>query len=234
MNRPYSPDTLFDLSLYAHARLFRDIIYPWEALSFLEEYLRETVTGNQRGSISSKAFIQDEETVDIGFGTIVEPGAYIKGPCIIGNHCVIRHGAYIRGNVITGNRCIIGHATEVKNSIFLDQAQAAHFNYVGDSVIGNRVNLGAGVKLANLLFNRKKIYIELFGTETGTNRRKLGALIGDDVQIGCNTVTAPGTIVAKRSRLFPMLHVGGYISEDQTVKINTQPYRMKNYAFSQS
>lgn len=225
---------LFDFDQYAHKKLFTESVNAWSALDNLPDYLKNFALGSIQGSVSSKAYLINPDEISIGIGSVIEPGAYIKGPCIIGNYCTVRHGAYIRGNVITGDHCVIGHSTEVKNSIFLNHAQAAHFSYVGDSVVGNHVNLGAGVKLANLLFSKKNIRIQLAGRLFDTKRRKLGAILGDYSQIGCNSVTNPGTILCKRSCVYPNINVAGIVAEDYVIKSNIEviAYPQKNYAFS--
>ncbi|MBI5184811.1 MAG: glucose-1-phosphate thymidylyltransferase [Nitrospinae bacterium] len=149
----------------------------------------------------------------IGEGTLLEPTAIIKASAIIGNHCEIRQGAYCRGNVIAGDHCTVGHATEIKNSIMMDHSEAGHFAYIGDSIIGSHVNLGAGTKLANLQFRSKKEKAE--GKKSGrirlkagdeildTGLRKLGAVIGDYCELGCNCVTSPGVILGQGSWVHP-------------------------------
>src|SRR5262245_10808764 len=135
-------DYFFDLSNYQHASLFAGSSKVWEILSQIHNYLAKQGTGKIRTEIPQGAFIVNQESVHIGQGTIVEPGAYIKGPCWIGENCVIRHGAYIRGDFICGNDCVVGHDTEIKNTVFLNHVHAAHFAYLGDSILGNHVNLG--------------------------------------------------------------------------------------------
>jgi NDP-sugar pyrophosphorylase family protein len=149
----------------------------------------------------------DGEDIEIGAGTIVEEGAYIKGPVIIGKYNEIRNGAYVRGEVITGNHCIIGHSSEVKSSVFLDGAKAPHFAYVGDSVLGANVNLGAGTKVSNLKITGDEIMIQTDEGNVATGLRKFGALIGDDVETGCNCVINPGTILGKKSMVYPCVAV---------------------------
>lgn len=141
--------------------------------------------------------------IKIGKGVLIEPGAMIKSPAIIGDHTEIRQGAYLRGNCLIGKRCVVGHATEVKHSIFLNDAKAGHFAYLGDSILGTRVNLGAGTKCANLRFLPGTISIRTDGTKFDTGLRKLGAIIGDDCQTGCNAVTSPGAILGPESLLLP-------------------------------
>ena len=148
----------------------------------------------------------------IGQGTVLEPTAIIKGRAIIGGLSDIRQGAYIRGNVLTGNKCIIGHATEVKNSVIMNHSELGHFNYVGDSIIGSYVNMGAGSKLANLQFRsseeKKEGFIRpiflKYGEKTiDSKRSKLGAILGDNVELGCNVVTFPGSLVGKGCIVYP-------------------------------
>lgn len=188
----------FDLSSFQHATLFEET-FVWETLKRIKVYLSTMQLGRIQGVVEDGAILVNPEKISLGKGSRIESGAYVKGPCFIGEDCEVRHGAYIRGDLITGNHCVIGHATEVKNAVFLDHAHAAHFAYVGDSILGNRVNLGAGVKCANFRFDGKNIRVA--GVETGL--RKLGAIIGDDAQIGCNAVTNPGTLICKRVRVYP-------------------------------
>ena len=141
--------------------------------------------------------------IQLGRGVLVESGALIKGPAIIGERSEIRQGAYIRGYCLAGSRCVIGHATEVKHSIFLDDAKAGHFAYLGDSILGNRVNLGAGTKLANLRFLGGEVQIKTDQGPVASGLRKFGAIMADDVQTGCNSVTNPGTLLGHGSLLMP-------------------------------
>ncbi|PIE59760.1 MAG: hypothetical protein CSA32_02290 [Desulfobulbus propionicus] len=141
--------------------------------------------------------------ISIGKGVLIESGACVKGPTIIGDYSEIRHGAYIRGNCIFGQRCVVGHATEVKHSIFLNDAKAGHFAYLGDSVLGNNVNLGAGTKCANLRFIEGTVKIRTPEGLIDSELRKIGAIMGDDCQTGCNSVTSPGTVLDQQSMLLP-------------------------------
>ncbi len=208
----------FDLSAYAHPQLFSTNSYVWEALAQLPSYLHAFSFTESKVDIPQGAFLVNKEQIFIGEGTVIEAGAYIKGPCVIGKGCTIRHGAYIRGNFICGDRCVIGHATEIKNSIFLNDVQAAHFAYLGDSILGNQVNLGAGTKCANLRLNHKEIAILIADQCIKTGRRKLGAVIGDRSQTGCQTVTNPGTLLGKNVRCYPSLNVGGFVHSNAIIK----------------
>lgn len=208
----------FSLEGYLHSSLFDGCQYPWEALGKLHDYLKAQKLGNIESKIPSSTYLINPSLISIGEGTVVESGAYIQGPCIIGKNCIIRHGAYIREDVVIGDECVIGHDTEVKHSIFLDHSSAAHFNYVGDSIIGNNVNLGAGVKCANLRLDHEPIYILIGGEKVNTRLHKLGAIIGDGAQVGCNCVLNPGTLLGKNSFCFPCLNVHGIIPEGGKVK----------------
>lgn len=212
------PDNFFDLSSYSHRALFDGIEYVWQALTKLENYLKAQKLGTIESTIPAGVYFDKKELISIGKGVLIEPGAYIRGPCIIGDGSQIRHGAYIRGNLITGTHCVIGHDTEIKDAIFLNQSQAAHFAYVGNSILGNEVNLGAGFKCANLKLNHEPIHIRNEGKTIDTGLKKLGACIGDRSQMGCNSVTDPGTIIGKDVFWYPCVHFGGVIPHGSIVK----------------
>lgn len=172
------------------------------------------------------AFLDDNRII-IGPGTIVEPGAFIKGPTVIGCHAQIRQGAYIRGNCLIGNRCVVGHTTEIKGSIMLDGAKAGHFAYIGDSILGKDVNLGAGTKLANLKVIPGSIVITYERKRFKTGRRKLGAILGDQTETGCNSVTSPGTIVGPSSIIYAGVAApGGYYPRRTYISPSTGSLRI--------
>jgi bifunctional UDP-N-acetylglucosamine pyrophosphorylase / glucosamine-1-phosphate N-acetyltransferase len=143
------------------------------------------------------------DRIDIGHGVLVEGGALIKSPAIIGDYTEVRQGAYIRGYCLTGKSCVIGHSTEMKHSIFLNDAKAGHFAYLGDSILGQNTNLGAGTKFANLKFLGGNVSIRTEKGLINTGRRKFGAILGDQAQTGCNSVTNPGTMIGKGGILMP-------------------------------
>ncbi len=156
------------------------------------------------------AYLFDDNLI-IGSGSVIEPGALIKGPTIIGRNTEVRQGAYVRGDALVGDGCVVGHATEVKASIMLDGAQAGHFAYIGDSILGRNVNLGAGTKLANLKMIPGVVVVMSGKERLKTGRRKLGAILGDGTETGCNSVTSPGTLLGRRSIVYPGISVpGGY------------------------
>ncbi len=215
-----TPQYYFDTEAFTHHLLFDGCAYVWEALDRMGPYLENFRLGDIDGEISDSAYLTDPEMISIGKGTVIEPGAYIQGPCIIGSNCLVRHGAYIRGNVITGDHCIIGHDTEIKGSILLDKAQAPHFAYVGDSILGNRTNLGAGSKCANLRFDGKSVSIHINGETIDTGRRKLGVILGDSSELGCNSVPNPGTLMGRHSFAYPCMNFGGFVPSEKILKPN--------------
>jgi acetyltransferase-like isoleucine patch superfamily enzyme len=167
------------------------------------------------------AFLFNDKII-VGPGTVVEPGAFIKGPTIIGSHSEIRQGAYIRGDCLVGNKCVVGHTTEMKGSILLDGAKAPHFAYVGDSILGKNVNLGAGTKLANLKMIAGSIIVTVDKKRYDTGRRKLGAILGDHTETGCNSVTSPGTLMGPSSVVYPGVAVPGGYYPSRTIVMPSQ------------
>ncbi len=143
------------------------------------------------------------DRIQIGKGVLIESGSWIREPAYIGDYSEVRQGAYLRGYCLVGMRCVVGHTTEVKHSIFLNDAKAGHFAYVGDSILGCDVNLGAGTKLANLRFLAGEVQVKTPDGTIGTGLRKFGAILGDRVQTGCNSVTSPGTLIGPASFLMP-------------------------------
>lgn len=202
--------SFFDCSKICHKDLFINDSPVWQVLNKLKIYIKDWFLNNDKNKTNKLIFIDK--------GTIIEPGAYIKGPAIIGKNCFIRHNAYIRENVIIGDNCIIGNATEIKNSLILNNVSLAHFNYVGDSILGNNVSLGAGVKLANFRFDKKNIYITFQNKKINTAMQKFGSILGDNVSIGCNSVCNPGTILEKNCIVYPLTLVNGYHKENSLIK----------------
>jgi NDP-sugar pyrophosphorylase family protein len=156
-----------------------------------------------------------------GKGTEIDESVRIKGPAIIGYDCAIRHTAYIRENVIIGNGAVVGNSTELKNALLFDEVQVPHFNYVGDSILGYKAHLGAGVILSNLKSVKDQIRISIdSGKSLNTGLKKFGALIGDLAEVGCNAVLNPGTIIGRESVVYPLTMVRGVIPEKHIMKNN--------------
>jgi NDP-sugar pyrophosphorylase family protein len=197
---PLSPLFFFEL---ADDPLFKESQFAWEPLRNLKDFFTSQVLGEISIAIPDGVFLIYKEKISVGEGSIIEPGAYIEGPCIIGKHCLIRHGAYIRPYTLIKDHCVIGHASEIKHSILFPYAHASHFNYVGDSILGKEVNLGGGVICANLRLDRKEVKINGYKTDL----KKLGAIIGDRAQVGCNSVLNPGTLLKKRALIRPCSNI---------------------------
>lgn len=217
-----TPNELFDLSSFKHAKLFEFASDVFEVIPKIKEYLKSFKTFKIEVTVPEGVYLANSEFISIGRGTVLEPGCYIEGPCIIGENCTVRHGAYIRGNFIAGDHSVIGHDTEVKNSVMLNHAHAAHFAYLGDSIVGNHVNLGAGTKCANLKFDRSTIILSFQGQKIDTGLKKFGAIFGDGSQTGCNSVTNPGTIFGKNSFCYPCTNVSGIVPSDHFVRPDTK------------
>jgi NDP-sugar pyrophosphorylase family protein len=197
----FKPEDLFDLSQTEHAAIFEGCTYSWEALKKIKEYLAAHVKPGLKNRCEGDAWIGKD--VFIGEGTVVEDGVMIKGPAIIGRNSQIRHNAYLRENVIVGDNCVVGNSSELKNALLFNGAQAPHFNYVGDSILGHKAHLGAGVVLSNIKTTRENIWITIEGKPRDTGLRKFGAMIGDHAEIGCNAVLNPGSIIGRRSIVYP-------------------------------
>lgn len=205
-----SIDAFFSLKRFTHKALWKEGEPVWSPLLFLDEYLEKKSYAIEI-EIPVGVHLSRPELISIGKGTMIEPGVFIQGPCIIGKNCIIRHGAFLRDGVICGDHCAIGHSAEIKRAILLNYACATHFSYVGDSILGNWVNLGAGVKCANLRLDRRNVELSFEGKKIKTGLKKFGAIIGDKTQIGCNCVLNPGTLIGKESISHPLLNLGGYI-----------------------
>ncbi len=216
------PEDFFSLADIPFPDLFEGTECVWEALAKRDAYILDNLRPNIDGT--QRKDIHIEGDVYIGKGTVIEPGAYIKGPTIIGNHCEIRHGAYIRGNVIIGSACVIGHGTEVIRSIMLNNVRADHFAYIGDSILGNNCHLGAGVILANvkLRINSSSVKIKVDGKTYDTGMRKLGGILGDNAEIGCNITANPGAILAKGVTAYPGTVLHGYYPPRAAIRLYPQ------------
>ena len=207
---------LFDLSQTEHAAIFDGCEYAWDALKKIKAYLEANLRPGLHNRCAGVAFIG--ERVFIGEGTLVEDGVMIKGPALIGRNCQLRHNAYLRENVILGDNCVIGNSCEVKNSLLFNHAGAPHFNYIGDSILGYRAHLGAGVKISNIKLVPGNITVDIDGQPFNTELRKFGALLGDHTDIGCNAVLNPGSIIGRGSVVYPNTNWRGILPANMIVK----------------
>jgi len=212
----FKPSELFDLSQTEHAALFDGCEHAWEALKKLKEYLASHLQPGLHNTCKGVAYIDDN--VFIGEGTVVEDGVMIKGPAIIGRNCEIRHNAYLRGEVIIGDHCVLGNSCEFKHSVLFNHANVPHFSYVGDSILGYHAHLGAGVKISNVKLVPGNVTIEVEGQPLDTGLRKLGALVGDYTDIGCNTVLSPGSIIGRGAVIYPCTHWRGILPANTIAK----------------
>ncbi len=212
----FKPADLFDLSQTEHAGLFEGCEYAWDALKNIKAYLAAITFSGLHNKCDGVAYIG--ERVSIGEGTVVEDGAMIKGPAIIGKNCQIRHNAYIRDNVIIGDDCVVGNSSELKQALLFNRSQVPHFNYVGDSILGYKAHLGAGVVLSNYKLVPGNIQVEIDGKPFDTGLRKFGALLGDKAEVGCNAVLYPGTVVGRGSVVYPNVSWRGILPANSIVK----------------
>ena len=202
-------DQFFNVEKFAHKELFEKDKPVWFALKNLSKYIKSLSLGDIEIDIPSNVTLVNPELISIGPGTIIEPGAYIEGPAVIGANCIIRHGAYVREDSLIGDYCIVGHASEIKHSVMIYKANAPHFNYVGDSILGCNTNLGAGFICANVRLDKGEIPVSIKKEKVNSGLKKFGAIIGDGSQFGCNGVSNPGSLFKKDSRSLPCKNVCG-------------------------
>ena len=197
--------------------LFENSSNVWDALKQITSYLQFRLKPAIHGRMIGKPFVSG--AVFIGKNTVIEQGAMIKGPAWIGENCEIRAGCYIREHVIVGSGCVLGNSCEFKNSIVFDEAQIPHFNYVGDSIIGYRGHLGAGVILSNVKLDRSEVTIYSPAGTIPTGLKKFGAVIGDRAEIGCHAVLNPGSIIGRNAVIYPGIQWRGVAPADCIVKV---------------
>lgn len=191
----------------------------WDILKRIQKgFTASRLKPGIHGTIEPGAFIKGDN-IYIGKGSVVEAGAMVCGPAIIGDNVEIRHGAFVRSHVVIGDKSVIGHCTEVVRSVFLPGAKAPHFNYVGDSILGTNVNLGAGTKLSNLKNDGTSVKTRIGQHLIDTGVRKFGAILGDNCLLGCNSVTNPGTIMEQNCRVYPCASIQGHFAEGSIVKL---------------
>ena len=216
----FDPAEFLNLEQTAHAKLFENQKYVWDALKQIASYLQFRLKPAVRGELLGKPFISNQ--VYIGAGTIVEHGAFLKGPAWIGENCHVRSGCYVRENVIVGDGVIMGNSCEFKNSIIFNDAQVPHFNYVGDSILGYRSHLGAGVILSNVKLDHSEIVVTGAGQRIATGLTKFGAIIGDQTEVGCNTVINPGSVLGRSCVVYPSMSFRGVLPSNTIARSSQQ------------
>lgn len=214
------PQDLLDLAQFAFPQLFDGCEFAWDALKKLPAFVVKELKPGRLCTVAGTAYIGEQ--VFIGKGTEIEHGAVIKGPAIIGANCQVRSSCYIRENVIVGDGCVLGNASEFKNCVLFNGAQVPHFSYVGDSILGYKAHLGAGVILSNVKSVKGNVAVLRHGKRLDTGLRKFGAVIGDGVDIGCNCVLNPGSIIGRNSILYPNISWRGICPPDSIIKLRQE------------
>ena len=205
--------SLFDLSHSMAGEYLSGFRYPWEALEGLSAWIAEkqkTLSSEYR-ELSAGVFAHESARI--------APTALLNQPCIIGARAEIRHGAFIRGSAVIGESAVVGNSTEIKNAVLFDGAQAPHFNYVGDSILGYRAHMGAGAITSNVRLDKVPVVIRLPQGPLETGRKKCGAMIGDFAEIGCNAVLNPGSVIGKHAIVYPLVSLRGEVPHGGIVKM---------------
>lgn len=187
--------------------------YPYEVLPHIGDYIKEIGP-----KLDKRVYEQREENIWIAKSAKIAQSASITGPCIIGENTEVRHCAFIRGNALVGNDCVVGNSTELKNVILVGKVQVPHYNYVGDSILGYGSHMGAGSITSNVKSDKTLVTIKTEDTKIDTGLKKFGAILGDYVEVGCGSVLNPGTVVGKKSNIYPLSMVRGYIPSDSIYK----------------
>ena len=204
---------LYDLNETIAAKLFEGLTYPWEALPKIGEFIVKLGE-----TLPTDKFEKRGENVWIAKSAKVFPSAYINGPVIIDEDAEIRHCAFIRGNAIVGKGAVVGNSTELKNVVLFNKVQVPHYNYVGDSVLGFKAHMGAGSITSNVKSDKTLVVVKAGEEKVETGLKKFGAMLGDNVEVGCNSVLNPGTVVGRGSNIYPTSCVRGFIPADSIYK----------------
>lgn len=205
--------SLYDLSQTIAGELFECAEYPWQVLPLIGDFIKKL-----GASLDKSEYDEVAENVWIAKSAKVAPTAYINGPCIIGRDAEIRHCAFIRGNAIVGEGAVVGNSTELKNVVLFNKVQVPHYNYVGDSILGYKSHMGAGSITSNVKSDKALVKVRCDGEVIETGLKKFGAMLGDNVEVGCGSVLNPGTIVGRGSNIYPLSSVRGYVEAGSIYK----------------
>ena len=203
---------LFDLDHTLAKGYLSEYTYPWEALAGLKEFILRL------GPALPAAYRELFPGVWVHESAKISPAAYLGSPCIIGAGTEVRHGAFIRGSVLVGEGCVAGNSAELKNALLFDGVQTPHYNYVGDSILGYKSHMGAGAVTSNVKSDKTPVVVRDGEERAETGLKKLGAMLGDFVEVGCNSVLNPGTVVGRRSNIYPLSCVRGTVPPDSIYK----------------
>ena len=205
--------SLYTLSETIAAPLLERYEYPWEALAGIKDFIIEL--GN---SLPEDRFEKRGENVWVAKSAAVAPTACLNGPCIVDEEAEVRHCAFVRGSAIIGKGAVVGNSTELKNVILFNKVQVPHYNYVGDSILGYRAHMGAGSITSNVKSDKTLVVVKGAEGEIETGLKKFGAMLGDCVEVGCNSVLNPGTVIGRSSNIYPLSMVRGYVPENSIFK----------------
>ncbi|MBR3461001.1 MAG: UDP-N-acetylglucosamine pyrophosphorylase [Clostridia bacterium] len=209
----YKVNDLLDLTHTRAAKLFEGKQYPWEALDEIKSFILELGK-----TLPDDEFDSPSEGVWIAKDAKVFPSAYIAAPCIIDHGAEVRHCAFIRGSAIVGKNCVVGNSVELKNVVLFDNVQVPHYNYVGDSILGYKSHMGAGSITSNVKSDKTLVVVKNGDEHIETGRKKFGAILGDFVEVGCNSVLNPGTVIGRNTNVYPVSMVRGVVPENSIYK----------------
>lgn len=209
----YEIKELLDLDKTIAAKLFEGKTYPWEALDDIKSFILELGE-----TLSADEYDHPEEGVWIAKDAKIFPSAYIGAPCIIDHGAEVRHCAFIRGSAIVGKNAVVGNSTELKNVVLFDNVQVPHYNYVGDSILGYKAHMGAGSITSNVKSDKTLVTVHIPDAPIETGRKKFGAILGENVEVGCNSVLNPGTVVGRCSNIYPVSCVRGVVPANSIYK----------------
>lgn len=204
---------LYDLTETAAKPLLESVTYPWEVLPKIKDFIIEL--GN---SLDPEEYEKRGENIWIHKSATVFDSAYIAGPCIIGKDTEVRQCAFIRGSALVGDNCVVGNSTELKNVIIFNNVQVPHYNYVGDSILGFHSHMGAGSITSNVKSDKTLVHVKGADFDIATGMKKFGAMLGDYVEVGCNSVLNPGTVIGSHSNIYPLSRVRGYVPSNSIYK----------------
>ena len=209
----FETNELIDLSHTIAAPLFEGKKYPWEVLPLIKEFILKIGP-----TLDPEVYEKRGEDIWIAKSAVVFDSAYIKGPAIIGPETEVRHCAFVRGSALVGRKCVVGNSVELKNVILFDNVQTPHYNYVGDSILGHYSHMGAGSITSNVKADKKLVVVHNGTEQIETGIKKFGAMLGDHVEVGCNAVLNPGTVIGRNSNVYPTTCVRGVIPENSICK----------------
>ncbi len=209
----YKTAELLDLNHTIAKSLFDSLEYPWQALPLINGFILSTGP-----KLSTDEFNNPDENVWISKSAKIAPSASITGPCIICANAEVRHGAFIRGNALVGENAVVGNSVELKNVILFDNVQTPHYNYVGDSILGYRAHMGAGSITSNVKSDKSLVVVKSGDEQIETGLKKFGTILGDNVEVGCNSVLNPGSVIGRNTNIYPISSVRGQIPSNSIYK----------------